>query len=126
LHTVNDWNKCSRTSVSVGALVFFMLAIATLQVLSMLISETQQIVYAQTRTTFTDNNIVRDLAWTSASLDNSLRPTTSNVITMVAASISDNGNNNSASPFLLPLPSSSQASDNNSGPAPAGQVSSTS
>jgi hypothetical protein len=125
LHLVDDWSKCFRSSASVGTLVFFILAIATLQILSILISETPQMVYAQTQTTVTDNNIVRDLTWTSVSLDNSLRPTT-HVITMVAASISDNGNNNSASPFLLPLPSSSQASDNNSSSAPAGQISSTS
>jgi hypothetical protein len=126
LHLVDDWSKCFRSSVSVGTLVFFILAIATLQILSILISETPQMVYAQTQTTVTDNNVVRNLSWTSSSLDNNLRPTTSNVITMVAASISDNGNNNTTTPFLLPLPSSSKLSDNNSSLTAAGPASNTS
>ncbi len=81
---------------------------ATLQILSILLSETPQSVYAQTQATVNDtnnNNIVRDLSWTSPWYDNNLKPTTSNVVT-IAASISDNGNN-SSTPFLLPSPSSS-------------------
>jgi hypothetical protein len=99
---------------------FFILAIAGLQFLSILISEASQSVQA----TVADNNIVRELPWTSASLDNNLRPTTSNMITLAAASISDNGNNNTT-PFLLPLPSSG-SSDNNSSPSAAGRTSITS
>ena len=125
MHLVDDWSKCFRSSASVGTILFFTLAIATLQILNILLSETSQSVYGQTQAAVTDNYVVRDLSWTSASLDNNLRLTTSNVITMIA-SISDNGNNNSAAPFLLPLPSSSRASDNNSGPVPAGPVSNTS
>jgi hypothetical protein len=115
LQTGNDGNKWFRSSVSVVAIVIFMLAIATLQILSILISETPQRVYGQTQATETDNNynnnIVRGLSWISPWYDNIMRPTTSNVIA-IAASISDNGNINST-PFLLPSPSSSQSSTNN-------------
>jgi hypothetical protein len=94
LQSGNDGNKCFRSSVSVVALVIFILAIATLQLLSILISETPQSVYGQTQAIITDNNnIVRDLSWTSPSLNNDLKPTTSNVIAMVKL-ISNNGNNN--------------------------------
>jgi hypothetical protein len=106
--------KCFRSSVSLVTLVIFILAIATLQILSILISETLQSVYGQTQATDTDknyDNIVRGLSWTSPWYDNSMRPTTSNVIA-IAASISDNGNINTT-PFLLPSPSSSQSSNNN-------------
>jgi hypothetical protein len=122
LHTGNDRNKGFRSWILAITLALFILAISTLQILSILISETLQSVYGQTQATVTDNNnIVRDLSWTLASLDNNLKPT-SNVIT-IAALISDNGNNNTT-PILLPLPSSSQSSDNNSSP-PAGGLAST-
>src|SRR5712692_6638918 len=98
-------------------LVFFILALATLQSLVVLISETPQNVYGQTQATVTDNNIVSDLSWASPSLDSNLKPTTSNVM-MISASIPDNGNNNTT-PFLLPSPSN-QSSDNNLSPPPAG------
>jgi len=112
LQTGNDGNNCFRSSVSVVTLALFILAIATLQILSILISETPQSVYGQAQATVTDNNnIVRDLSWTSPWYDNNLKPTTSNVIA-IAASISDNGNINST-PFLLPSPSSGQSSNNN-------------
>ena len=101
-----------------------MLAITTLQILSMLLSETSQSVYGQTQTTITDNNnnnnnnnIVRDLSWTSPSYDNNLKPTSSNIIT-IAALISDNGSN-SSTPFLLPSPSPSESSNNNNSSTPA-------
>ena len=125
MHTGNDGNKCFRSSVSVGTLALFILAIATLQILSILISETPQSVYGQAQATVTDNNnIVRDLSWTSPWYDNNLKPTTSNVIA-IAASISDNSNNNNT-PFLLPSPSSSQSSDNNSSSPAVGPASNTS
>jgi hypothetical protein len=94
-------------------LALFVLAITTLQILSILVSETPQSVYGQTRATDTDNNnnIVHGLSWTSPWYDNNMKPTTSKVIT-IAASISDDGNINST-PFLLPSPSSSQSSNNN-------------
>src|SRR5712691_8607796 len=124
LHTGNDRNNCFRSSISVITFALFTLAIATLQILSILISETPQSVYGQTQATVTDNNnIVSDLLWASPSLDNNLKPTTSNVIT-IAASISDNGNNN-RTPFLLPSPSS-QSSDNNSSTPTVGLASNTS
>jgi len=89
-----------------GPVTLFVLAIATFQILSIVISETPQSVYGQTQATVTanNNNIVRDLSWTSPWYDNNLKPTTSNVIT-IAASVSDNANNNT--PFVLPSPSSS-------------------
>jgi len=127
LHIGNDRNKCFRSSVSVTTFALFILAIATLQILSILISETPQRVYGQTQATVTDNNnnnIVRDLSWTSLWYDNNLKPTSSNVIT-IAASISDIGNNNST-PFLLPSPSSSQSSNNNSSTPAVGPASNTS
>jgi hypothetical protein len=113
LQTGNDGNKCFRSSISVVTLVIFILAIATLQILSIVISDTPQSVYGQTQATdtYNNNNIVRWLSWTSPWYDNNLKPTTSNVIT-IAASISDNGNINST-PFLLPSPSSSRSSNNN-------------
>jgi hypothetical protein len=108
-------------------IAFFILALATLQILSILISETPRSVYGQTQATVTYNSIGRDLSWTSPSLYNALKPTTSNVITMAAASIAHNGNNNTnTTPFLLPLTSSSQSSDNNSSPTAAGLASNTS
>jgi hypothetical protein len=80
---------------------------AGLQFLGIFISNSSQVVYGQTQPiTSAHNNNVLDLTSTSALLYNNLRLTTSNVITMAAASISDNGNNNTT-PFLLPLPSSS-------------------
>jgi hypothetical protein len=123
LHPVNDRSKFFRSSISVGTLVLFILAISTLQILSILISETPQSVYGQTQATY--NSKGRDLSWASPSLYNDLKPTTSNVITMAATSISDNGNNNTT-PFLLPLPSSSRSSDNNSSPTAVGLASNTS
>jgi hypothetical protein len=74
---------------------------------------------------YNNNNIVRDLSWTSPSYDNNLKPTSSNIIT-IAASISDNGSNNST-PFLLPSPSPSQPPNNNNSSTPAvGSASNTS
>jgi hypothetical protein len=95
-------------------LVFFILALATLQSVIVLISETQQNVYGQTQATVTDINIVSDLSWASPSLDSNLKPTTSSVM-MISAPIPDYGNNNTT-PFLLPSPSSGQSSGNNSPP----------
>lgn len=114
LHTRDAWNKCFRSTISEITLALFVLAIATLQILSILISKTPKNVYGQTQATVTDNNnnIVRDLLWTSPWYNNNLKATTSNMTT-ITASISDNSNNNST-PFLLPSPSSSQSSDNNS------------
>ena len=128
LHPVNDRSKSFRSSISVGTLVLFILAMATLQILSILISETPLSVYGQTQAqaSVTYNSIGRDLSWTSPSLYNGLKPTTSNVITMAAASITNNGNNNTTTPFLLPLPSSSKLSDNNSSLTAAGPASNTS
>jgi hypothetical protein len=100
-------------------LVFFILAIEALP-LSILISEASQRAYGQTRSTVTDYSIVRDLPWPSFSLDSKLKSTTSNVITL-AASTSDNGNNN-ATPFLLPSVSSG---NNLQPPGPAGLASTT-
>ena len=111
MQTGNEQYKCFRSCISVsGLLVFFILALATLQSLIVMISEIPQNVYGQTQATVTDINIVNDLSW-SPSLDSNLKPTTSSVVT-IAASISDNGNN-SSTPFLLPSPSSSQPSGNN-------------
>jgi hypothetical protein len=124
LHTGNDRKKCFRSSISVITLALFILAIATLQILSIQISETPQSVYGQTQATVTYNSIGRDMSWTSPSLYNDLKPSTSNVIPM-AASISENGNNNTT-PFLLPLPSSGQSSHNNSSTLAAGRASNTS
>jgi hypothetical protein len=117
----DDRGKCFRSSISVIALVFFMLATATLQILSIVISisETPQSVYGLTQATVTENNIVLD----SQSSDNNLKPMTSNLIRMAATSISDNGNNNT--PFLLPSPSSSQSSSDNSTSSPAAGLAST-
>jgi len=95
-------------------LVFSILALAVLQSLIVLISETSQNVYGQTQATVTDISIVGDLSWASLSLDSNLKPTTSNVV-MISTSIPDNGNNNTT-PFLLPSPSSGQSSGNNSPP----------
>jgi hypothetical protein len=113
LHTIDAWNKCFRSTISEITLALFVLAIATLQILSILISETPKNVNGQTQATVTDNNnnIVRDLLWTSPLYNNNLKATSN--MTTIAASISDNSINNST-PFLLPSPSSSQSSDNNS------------
>jgi hypothetical protein len=113
LQTGNEQYKCFRSCISVRMLVFFILALATLQSLVVLISETSQNVYGQTQATVTDINNVGDLSWTSPSLDNNLKPTTSSV--MISASIPDNGNNNTT-PFLLPSPPSGQSSGNDSPP----------
>ena len=113
MQTGNEQYKYFRSCVSVIMLVFFILALATLQSLVVLISETSQNVYGQTQATVTDINIVSDLSWTSPSLDNNLKPTTSSV--MISASIPDHGNNNTT-PFLLPSPSSGQSSGNSSPP----------
>jgi hypothetical protein len=125
LHTRIARNKCFRSTISVITLALFALAIATLQI-SILISETPKNVYGQTQATVTDNNsILRGLSWTSPWNYNNLKATTSNMIT-IAASISDNSNNNNSTPFLLPSPSSSQSSDNNSSSPAVGPASNTS
>lgn len=126
LQSGNNGNKSFRSSVSVVTLTLFVLAIATFQILSVVILETPQSVYGQTQATVTanNNNIVRDLSWRSPWYDNNLKPTTSNVIT-IAASVSDNANNNNT-PFVLPSPSSSQSFDNNSSPPAVGPTSNTS
>jgi hypothetical protein len=118
----HDLQTCFRSFISVITLVSFIVIIPTLQSLSILISETAQSVYGQTQVSILDNNILRDLLWTSHSLDTNLKPTTSGVIT-----ISDNGNNNTT-PFLLPSssPSSIQSSGSNSSPAVGGLASTTS
>jgi hypothetical protein len=121
LQTGDEQYKCFRSCISVRMLVFFILALATLQSLVVLISETSQNVYGQTQATVTDINIVGDLSWTSPSLDSNLKPTTSSVM-MISASIPDNGNNNTT-PFLLPSPSSQSSDNNSSTPADAGLAS---
>jgi hypothetical protein len=113
LQTSDEQYKCFRSCISVRMLVFFILALATLQSGIVLISETPN-VYGQTQVTVTDINIVSDLSWTSPSLGSNLKPTTSSVM-MISAPIPDNGNNNTT-PFLLPSPSSGQSSGNNSPP----------
>jgi hypothetical protein len=125
LHTRIARNKCFRSTISVITFALFVLAIATLQILSILISETPKNGYGQTQATVTDNNsILRVLSWTSPWNYNNLKATTSNMIT-IAASISDNSNNNNT-PFLLPSPPSSQSSDNNSSSPAVGPASNTS
>ena len=119
LHNGKYRNKCSKSSLSVIALVFFILAIEALP-FSIPISEASQRAYGQTQPTVTDYSIVRDLSWASFSLDSKLKSTTSNVITL-AASTSDNGNNNTT-PFLLPSVSSG---NNLQPPAPPAGLAST-
>ncbi len=119
LHNGKYRNNCSKSSLLVIALVFFILAIEALP-LSILISEASQRAYGQTQSTVTEYSIIRDLSWLSFSLDSKLKSTTSNVITL-AASTSDNGNNNTT-PFLLPSVSSG---NNLQPPAPAGLASTT-
>jgi hypothetical protein len=112
LHTGNGRNICFRSNISVATLAFI-LAIATLQISGILIPETSQSVYGQSQVTVIDNNNkVRGLSGTSPWLDINLKPTTSNVIMIAAASIFDNGNSNT--PLILPSPSSSQLLNNNS------------
>ena len=123
MQTGDEQYKCFRLCISGRMLAFFILALAILQSLIVLISETPQNVYGQTQATVTDINIVGDLSWTSPSLDSNLKPTTSNVL-MISASIPDNGNNNTT-PFLLSSPSSGQSSGNNSLPPADARLAST-
>jgi hypothetical protein len=113
LQTGDEQYKHFRSCVSARMLVFFILALATLQSLVVLILETPQNVYGQTQATVTGINIVGDLSLASPSLVSNLKPTSN--LMMISASIPDNGNNNTT-PFLLPSPSSGQSSGNNSPP----------